>query len=406
MARGASGRLSWASLPLIATVARLLHKELVLQSERESPVRCALVHDWLTGLRGGEKVLDVLCELLPESDLYTLVHTPGSVTSRIEGRRIVTSWLNRLPAVHRGYRYFLPLMPLAARGLKLRGYDLVVAVSHCVAHGVALDDGTRFVCYCLTPMRYAWDMLDAYFPGGRRLDPRYWALRLLGGPLRAWDRCAARRVGEYIAVSRHVKERIARHYGRDSVVIYPPVDTDYYHPLDRAPGDFYLWVGTIAPYKRVDLALNAFAGLDRRLIVIGEGQDLARARRMAPPNVRFLGAQPDEVLREHYTTCRALVFPGEEDFGIVPVEAQACGRPVIAYGRGGARETVVDLAAAPSRPPTGVLFPEPTAESLIEAVRRFELHEQDFDPAAIRAHALQFSRDRCKAALRNHLLGT
>jgi glycosyltransferase involved in cell wall biosynthesis len=369
-------------------------------------VRSALVHDWLTGLRGGEKVLDVLCELLPESDVYTLVYVPGSATSRIERRRIVTSWLNRLPGVRRWYRYLLPVMPLGARGLKLRGYDLVVAVSHCVAHGAGVAAGTRFVCYCLTPMRYAWDMLGSYFPGGRRLDPRYWALRLLGGALRAWDRRAARRVGEYIAVSRHVKERIERRYGRDSAVVYPPADTDYYHPLDRPPGDFYLWVGTLAPYKRVDLALEAFAGLDRRLIVIGEGQDLARARRRASQNVCFLGRQPDEVLREHYATCRALVFPGEEDFGIVPVEAQACGRPVIAYGRGGARETVVDLAAAPSRAPTGVLFSEPTPESLLEAVHRFELHEQAFAPTAIRAHALGFSRDRCKAALRGHLLGT
>ncbi len=211
-------------------------------------------------------------------------------------------------------------------------------------------------------------------------------------------------MGEYVANSRCVQQRIKDCYGRDSVVIYPPVDTEYYHPLGGPPGEFYLWVGALAPYKRIDLALEAFATLDRELVVIGEGQDLARARRAAPPNVRFLGRQPDEVLRQHYGTCRALVFPGEEDFGIVPLEAQACGRPVIAYGRGGILETVVDLEARGSEAgPTGILFHEPTAESLAEAVERFERNESAFRPRAIRKHALHFSRQRFKDALRRHL---
>jgi len=367
-------------------------------------MRTALVHDWLTGLRGGEKVLDVLCELMPQSDLYTMIYVPGRVTPRVENRRIVTSWLNRLPGVRRYYRYLLPLMPSAARRLKLRGYDLVVAVSHCVAHGVDVAEGTRFVCYCLTPMRYAWEMLDSYFPRRRRFDPRYWVLRWLGSRLRAWDCRSAERVTEFVAVSGHIKGRIKRCYGRDSAVIYPPVDTEYHRPLDERPGNFYLWAGALAPYKRIDLAVGAFAKLDRELIVIGEGQGLARARRAAPSNVRFLGRQPDEALRRHYATCKALVFPGEEDFGIVPLEAQACGRPVIAYGRGGALETVIGLETAGANIcPTGVFFDEPTAESLVEAVHRFEEHEREFRPEAIRANALRFSRERCRAALKDCL---
>ncbi len=368
-------------------------------------MRCALVHDWLTGRRGGEEVLEVLCELLPDSDLYTMLYLPGRLAPPIEERRIVASWLNRLPGVARYYRYLLPLMPSAAERLRIRGYDLVVATSHCVAHGVDVADGTRFVCYCLTPMRYAWGMLESYFPERRRLDLRYWALRWLGRRLRDWDRRAARRVSEFVAVSCNVQQRIRDCYGRDSVVIYPPVDTDFYHSLDERPGDFYLWVGALAPYKRIDLALKAFARLDRELVVIGEGQDLARARKAAPPNVRFLGWQPDEVLRRHYATCRALVFPGEEDFGIVPLEAQACGRPVIAYGRGGALETVVDVEACGSEEgATGVLFREPTWMSLLGAIRRFERYESAFRPEAIREQALRFSRQRFKEALAHYLL--
>jgi glycosyltransferase involved in cell wall biosynthesis len=357
-------------------------------------------------MRGGEKVLELLCELLPGSDLYTLIHVRGRVSPYIEDRRILASWLNRLPGVRRYYRYLLPLMPWTARQIRLRDYDLVVAVSHCVAHGVDVAPGARFVCYCNTPMRYAWGMLDSYFPRRCRFDPRYWLLRGLGDYLREWDRRAAQRVGEYIANSRNVQQRILECYGRKSTVVHPPVDTDYYRPAKEAPGDFYLWVGALAPYKRVDLALEAFGRLDRRLIVIGEGQLRRKARRTAPPNVTFLGWQPDEVLRRHFSACRALIFPGEEDFGIVPVEAQSCGSPVIALAAGGALETVVDLnRVGPDEKPTGVLFGEPTADGLVGAVRTFERNANAFEPEAIRAHALRFSRQRCRDALDRQLLG-
>jgi len=349
-------------------------------------------------MRGGEKVLDVLCDLLPDADLFTLIHVPGSVSPVIERRRITASWLNRLPGAGRHYRNLLPLMPLAAGGMRLRGYDLVIAISHCVAHGVRVEPPTPFVCYCNSPMRYAWGMLDDYFGGARAWSPRYWAARAIGAPLRRWDRRASTRVTEYLANSRNIQGRIRRCYGRESTVVYPPVDTGFFRPLDKPPATFYLWVGAMAPYKRVDIALEAFRRMpDRLLVVIGEGQDASRARRTASGNVAFLGRQPDEVVREHYAACRALVFPGEEDFGIVPLEAQACGRPVIALGRGGALETVSDVDAAPE--PTGVLFGEQTPEGLIAAIERFERREGDFDPAVLRRNAERFSRQRCAEAL-------
>lgn len=367
-------------------------------------MKTALVHDWLTAMRGGEKVLEVLCELLPSSDLYTMVYVPGRTTSRIEDRRIVPSWLNRLPGVGRYYRYLLPLMPAAASGISIRGYDLVVAISHCVAHGVKVAPGSRFVCYCNTPMRYAWDTANSYSVGRWGGDPRYWALRRLRRHLQAWDRRASTRVDEYISNSQNVRRRVLRCYGKDSAVIYPPVDTDFYHPAKVSVGDFYLWVGALAPYKRIDLALEAFRRLGRKLVVIGEGQDLAWARRTAPGNVELLGRQPDEVLRRYYRTCRALVFPSEEDFGIVPLEVQACGRPVIAYGKGGGLETVVGLdTAGTTGRPTGVFFDQPTAQSLVEAVLLFESHEHAFDPDVIRVQALRFSRTRCRQDLERYL---
>ena len=368
-------------------------------------MRLALVHDWLTGMRGGEKVLEVLCELMPSADLYTLVHVPGSVSPIIEQRRVIASPLNKLPGVGRYYRYLLPWMPWAAGCLNLEGYDLAVVLSHCVAHGVRVSPQTRLVRYCFTPMRYAWNP-ESYFPRGPWRDPRYWGLRLLQGRLREWDRRASRGIEEYIATGRNVAERIRSCYGRDSVVIHCPVDSDYYRPLDAAPESFYLWVGALAPYKRIDMAMDAFRELGRELIVIGAGQELAKARRTAPPNVRFLGWQPDDVLRRHYASCQALIFPGEEDFGIVPLEAQACGRPVIAYGKGGARETVVDIEAEdPGAGPTGVLFEDCTAAGLVAAIRRFEKVEREFNPETIRRNALRFSRQTCKAALKKYLFG-
>ena len=362
--------------------------------------RTAIVHDWLTGMRGGEKVLELLCELLPGSDLYTMIHRPGKISPRIEAHRITASWLDRLPGSRRRYRYLLPLMPAAARAMKLRGYDLVVAVSTCVAHGVDVEPGARFICYCNTPMRYAWKTLDDYVPKTLRQRVEVLGLRALGPFLRSWDRRAAHRVGEYVANSLNVRERIRRCYGRDARVIHPPVDTDFYRPLKTPRGDYYLWAGALVPYKRIDLAIEGFRMLGRRLLVVGEGQNLRWAKAHAPANVEFLGRRSDEELRRLYASCRALVFPGVEDFGIVPVEAQACGRPVVARAAGGALETVVGLdSSASSREPTGLFFEEPTPEALANAVLRFERAASSFRPAALRENALRFSRERCRGAL-------
>ncbi len=354
--------------------------------------RAALVHDWLTGMRGGEKVLAALGHLLPEADLLTLVHARGSCHADIERRPIRTSWLDDLPGVARYYRYLLPAMPLAAEALDASRYDLIVSCSHCVAKGVGgRRAGQVHVCYCLTPMRYAWDVAATY---RRRLGLTGQCLAALGPMLRAWDRRTAGHVDLFLAVSSHVAGRIRRAYGRSSVVLYPPVDVDFFTPADVPREDFYLLVSALAPYKRADLAVAAFARLGRPLTVIGTGQELARLRRRTPANVRLLGWCDDRTIRDHYRRCRAVVFPPLEDFGLVPLEAMACGAPVIALADGGALETVLDAGAAGVDRPTGVLFSPQTPEALAAAVERFERIEGVFKATDLRAWAEAFSPER------------
>jgi glycosyltransferase involved in cell wall biosynthesis len=353
--------------------------------------RVVLVHDWLTGVRGGEKCLERMCRRWPSAPLYTLLYTPGRLTPAIEGRPIRTSALQWLPRVERYYRYLLPVMPLAA-GWRLPPCDLVVSLSHCVAKAARAPEGVPHVCYCFTPMRYAWHMQGAYFGRSRfgRLPSR--ALDLLLGQLRRWDRATAGRVTHFIAISKTVQDRIRECYARDSTVIYPPVDTDYYCPAAVPREDYYVAVSAFAPYKRIDLAVEACNRLGRHLVVIGTGQDERRLRVLAGPTVRILGWQPDEVIRDHLRRSRALLFPGEEDFGIVPVEAQACGTPVIAFGKGGAAETV--LPPDGRQEPTGLLFEDQSVEGLADAIRRFEARAGDFAPAAARRQALRFTPQR------------
>lgn len=354
--------------------------------------RAALVHDWLTGMRGGEKCLEVLCRHWPDAALFTLLHRPGTVSDDIARLRPRTSFLQQFPGVHRYYRYLLPLMPAAVRTLRLPPCDVVVSFSHCVAKAVRAPRGVPHVCYCFTPMRYAWHMQDAYFGGGR---VRGLKARLLDGflaRLREWDRRTAAGVTHFVAISQTVRRRIAECYGRDSAVIYPPVDTDYYCPAPVPRENYYLALSAFAPYKRLDLAVEACNRLGRHLVVIGSGQDEARLRSRAGSTVSFLGWQPDAAIRDHLRRCRALLFPGEEDFGIVPVEAMACGAPVIAYGAGGATETVV--APGTRREPTGVFFAEQTADCLAEAITEFERRPADFHPDAARRQALRFNAPR------------
>ena len=351
-------------------------------------MRVALVHDWLVTMRGGERVLDALCELFPQADLFTLIHQKGSVTPRIEDRRITTSFLQHLPGIHTRYRQLLPLLPRAAASLRLEGYDLVVSSSHCVAHGVRVPERAVHVSYVHSPMRYMWDLFDDYFGPGRAPLPVRLAARASRPWLQRWDRARAQSLDHVVANSGFIARRIARVWGRWASVVPPPVELERFAgvPLEGAgSGGYFLWLGAFAPYKRLDVALDAFAELGLPLWVAGGGQEEARlARRSLPPNIRFLGKVEDAQVPELYRNARALIFTAEEDFGITPLEAMACGRPVIALGRGGARETVTDA--------TGLFFGEQTPASLAAAVRAFETRESDLRPADARARALGFSR--------------
>lgn len=370
----------------------------------------ALVHDWLTGMRGGEKCLEVFCRIFPHADLFTLLHAPGKLSPTIERMNIRPSFLQRIPGIDRHYRYWLPIMPLAIESFDFRGYDLVVSLSHCVAKSVRVPVGVPHVCYCFTPVRYAWHMRDAYF-GGNRDAGASWQVGLRGvvravtgaardlllADLRRWDRSTARRVTDFVAISQTVQERIRECYGRKSVVIYPPANVEFYTPAPRRREDFYLCVSAFAPYKRLDLAIEACNRMGRQLVIVGSGQAEAALRRMASPMTRFLGWQTDDQIRDLYRRCRALLFPGVEDFGIVPVEAQACGAPVIALGNGGATETII--APGHALDPTGIFFSEQSVESLTSAIEAFESMRGRFHAQAARANAVQFSAERFHAEL-------
>jgi glycosyltransferase involved in cell wall biosynthesis len=353
-------------------------------------MRVAIVHYWLVGMRGGEKVIEALCEMFPQADIFTHVYVPEAVSDTIRAHRVTTSFINALPASARLYKRYLPLMPLALEQLDLRDYDLVISSESGPAKGVIPPPATRHLCYCHSPMRYLWNMFHDY----RRQSGLLTRLMMppLAHYLRLWDTVSASRVDRYVANSNAVAGRIRRYYGREAEIVWPPVDVDAFHPVgDDQRGDYMLMVGELVAYKRPELAVEAFNRMGRKLVVIGGGEMLGRIRRLAGPTITVLGPAPFADLRHHYAHCQALIFPGEEDFGIVPVEAMASGRPVIAYGRGGATETV--------RPGvSGVLFDEQTVDALIDAVEGFR--DGDFDPAAIVSHARGFSRDVFMAGMR------
>jgi glycosyltransferase involved in cell wall biosynthesis len=342
--------------------------------------RVALVHDWLTGLRGGERVLEQLCLLYPEADVFTLVHAPGSCGPIIEKRRIVCSFLDRLP--RRAYRHYLPLFPAAIESLDLRGYDLVVSTSHAVAKGCKPAPGAAHVAYVHTPMRYVWDQFETYFGAGRAGLLTRLAAHAVAPWLRSWDVSSSARAHGIVANSRFVAARIRRVWSREpDAVVYPPVDTARFVPAAEGPSDYALIVSALVPYKRVELAVSAFSRLKRPLWIAGDGPELARLRAAAGPSVRFLGSVAGDALPGLYARAKFFVLPGEEDFGIAPVEAQAAGRPVLALGRGGALETVVDGE-------TGVFFSEPTVQSLLDGISRIEGLQTD--PMRLHQHAAQF----------------
>jgi glycosyltransferase involved in cell wall biosynthesis len=348
--------------------------------------RVALVHDWLLGMRGGEKVLEGLCELYPQADIFTLLHGKGAVSDRIERHRITTSFIQRLPRAESEYRNYLPLFPLAIRQFDFSPYDLVISSSHCVAKSARTRGRTRHLSYCFSPMRYAWDQFDAYFGPDRvgALRSR-WLYRPVMTRMARWDAATASRVDRFVAISTHVAGRIRRYYNREAAIVYPPADTAFYHPDTTRPGGHFLIVSALVPYKRIDLAIDAASRLGAPLRIVGTGPERERLERRAGPTVEFLGGLSDVAIRDEYRRAAAVLMPGEEDFGIVPVEAQACARPVVALARGGAVDTVVDGE-------TGILFREPTVDSLVAALER--VTRARFDPDRIRRHAERFSRER------------
>lgn len=353
--------------------------------------RLAIVHDWLTGMRGGEKVLEAVCAIYPEADLFTLLHVPGSVSAAIERHRIHTSFIQRLPLASRLYRHYLPLFPAAIESLNLDRYDVVVSISHCAAKSVLVRDPRRHLCYCLTPMRYAWDQFDAYFGPARVGRAGSAVLRPILASLARWDAATADRAGRYVGISRYVAGRIARYYNREAGVVYPPVDTVFFSPADVHREHHALVVSALVPYKRVDVAILACRHAGVPLRIVGDGPELPQLRKLAGPGVTFLGRLTDDDVRREYRQAAAVLLPGIEDFGIVPLEAQACGTPVVALADGGALETVVDGV-------TGALVRDAGTDAFADGVRR--AMAGPIDVAAIRAHAERFGRERFDAEFR------
>jgi glycosyltransferase involved in cell wall biosynthesis len=344
-------------------------------------MRVAIVHYWLVSMRGGEKVLEALCQLFPEADIFTHVYDPGLESEAIRKHKIVTTFINSLPRARRYYKHYLPLMPLALEQIDLRGYDLVISSESGPAKGIIPPAGAVHICYCHSPMRYVWNMFHDY------REHAGWFRRLMMPPLchylRIWDATASMRVDHFIANSATVAARIEKYYRRDAEVIHPPVNVELFESVPAGEvEDYYLMAGELVAYKRPELAVEAFNALGRRLIVIGGGEMLAEVRKLAGPTVTIMGQQPFSVLRHHYARCRALVFPGEEDFGMIPVEVMASGRPVIAYGRGGVTESVIAGVS-------GLFFEEQTAAAIERAIHDFE--RMSFDSRAIRAQAEKFN---------------
>jgi glycosyltransferase involved in cell wall biosynthesis len=363
-------------------------------------LKVALVHDWLTGMRGGEKVLEVFCELFPEAPIFTLLYNPGSISDFLASREIQTSFIDKIPFKKRGYRRFLPLFPTAIEQFNLKQYDLILSSSHCVAKGIIPSPDSLHISYLHTPMRYVWDMYHEYF--GRERVGRLSGMIIppFANYLRNWDVSSSNRVDWYLANSRHVANRIKKYYQRDADILHPPVETSLFKAVS-SHDNFDLVVSALVPYKRVDLAIKAYNQLKRKLIVIGDGPEKKTLQRMAGSSIEFLNWQPHDVLIEYYSRCRLLIFPGEEDFGIVPVEAMSCGKPVIAFARGGALETVIDAEKSPDRKGTGIFFNDQTPEDLVDAVEKSD--SKEWDSEFICQHALKFDRQQFKQKLQDFI---
>ncbi|MDP3981105.1 MAG: glycosyltransferase [Chlamydiota bacterium] len=361
-------------------------------------MKVAFVHDWLNGMRGGEKCLEALLEVFPDATVYTLLCEKDKISKTIASHEICSTWIEKLPFWRSKYRYYLPLFPSAIRSFKIEGYDLIVSISHCAAKGIEVSDGTKHVCYCLTPMRYVWEFKDVYFSSGRFKLLRLFGMNVLLDYLRKWDLKTAKNVDEFISISQFVRQRIDKFYRRDSHVIYPPVDTDmfYYHESEKKE-DYDLVVSALVPYKRIDLVIDVYNENGRKLKIVGAGTEYERIKNKSHQNIEFLGWIQDDRMREIYAKARVLIFPGIEDFGIVPLEAQACGTPVIAFNSGGTLETVIDGK-------TGLFFQHQQVDSLKEVVEKIDGFV--YDRAILRNNALRFSRDQFKEKMFDSLISS
>lgn len=356
-------------------------------------LKVAIVHYWLVGMRGGEKVIEELCEIFPQADIYTHIARPEKLSERIRSHRIIETYVAKIPGARKHYQKLLPFMPGALEALDLSGYDLVISSESGPAKGVITDPDTLHICYCHSPMRYIWDQYHVYRSQAGRLTR--WLMPMIAHRLRIWDYASAARVDHIIANSRFVARRIAKSWGRTASVIHPPVDVDAFEVTGADQDDpFYLYVGELVSYKRPDLLIEAFNGGNRRLVVIGDGAEFERLKATAGSNIQFLGRASFDTLRHHYSRCKGLVFPGVEDFGIVPLEAMASGRPVVAYARGGAVETVVDGV-------TGTFFYQQTSDALVAAIDQLERDVlPSLDQGALRRHAASFSCERFRSEIR------
>lgn len=353
-----------------------------------SRLKVAIVHEWFVDYSGSERVVEQMLNLFPQADLYAQVEfLPDDLKGFIQNKKVTTSFIQKLPKAKTRYRSYLPLMPLAVEQFDLSEYDLIISSSHAVAKGVITGPDQLHICMCYSPMRYAWDLTHQYLKeSGLTKGLKSWLARYILHRIRMWDYRTANGVDQFIANSDYIARRIRKVYRRESTVIYPPVDVRNFS-LQTEKEDFYLAASRMVPYKKIDIIVEAFAKMpDKKLIVIGDGPELTKIRSKASDNIEFLGFQPTPVLRDYLQRAKAFVFAAEEDFGIIPIEAQACGTPVIAYARGGAQETVIDGI-------TGLFFGRQTANSVIDAIRRFELNRW-FEPKKIRANAERFSIER------------
>jgi len=365
---------------------------------RSPDLKVAIVHYWFTGYAGGERVVSALADMFPQADLFALVAKPDALPASLRSHRVTTSFLQKIPGSTRWYRHLLPLQPIALEHLDVSGYDLILSSESGPAKGVISPARTCHICYCHSPMRYLWDMFHDY---RRAMNPVVRTIFSASAHyMRTWDLASAARVDYFVANSFNVAARIRKHYRRESMVIHPPA-TIPNAAISARVDDYYLVVSRLIDYKRVDLAIETCKRLGRRLRVVGDGDQYKRLRRMAGAGIEFLGHLEDSDLHHCYARCRALLFPGEEDFGIVPVEAQSFGRPVIAYGRGGALETVIGMPEGgfSAETATGVFFPEQTPESMAAAIDRFETAEASFDPHFIQSCAQRFDLPRFQSSM-------